>query len=98
MLKKTLLRSIIDDNPWTNFSKQPLSIVRVIELKGIAPSNRDRMVVGLKNARIAEIGVAIDPRVLRILDQGREIHAQVEAKFSELFVKRPSTIRYVDGI
>lgn len=96
--EKTLMKSILEDNPWTNFSKQPLSIVRVLELSGIASGNRDRMVVGLKNPRVAEMGVAIDPRVLRILDEGRNIKAQVEAKFSELFVRRPSTIRYVDGI
>ena len=97
---KTLMRAIMEDNPWTHFAKSPLAIERVLELSSDVTTSltSDRMVVGLKNPRVAEMGVSINPRVLRILDKGRVVCAQVEAKFSNLFVKRASTIRYTDGI
>ena len=96
--QNTVMDSIMRDNPWTHFSGQSLTIVRVLELKGQGASDADRMIVGLKTGRVAEMGVSISPRVLRIIDKGRVICAQVEAKFSSLFVKRPNTLRYIDGI
>ena len=95
---KTLMKSILDDNPWTHFSKQPLMIHRVLELAGQGTGTTGRMVIALKNSRVAEMGVSITPRVLRIMDKGRVVTAQVEAKFSPLFVKRPTSIYYVDVI
>ena len=95
---RTLLKSLLEDNPWTNFSGQPLGIERVLELKGIGPSGVDRMVTTLRNPRVAEMGVSISPRVLKIMDKGRVFCAQVEGKFSPVFVKRPNVIRYRDGI
>ena len=73
-------------------------IERVIELEGVGASDTDRMIVALKHQRVAEMVVSISPLVLRILDQGRVVCAQIEAKFSPLFVKRPNTIHYVDAI
>ena len=97
---KTLMRAVLEDNPWVHFSGSALSIVRVLELSQAVTTTlpSDRMVVALRNNRIAEMGVSINPRVLRILDKGRVVCAQIEAKFSSLFVKRPNTIRYTDGI
>ena len=98
--ERTLMKSIMEDNPWTHFTGQPLAIERVLELdSALNPgATVDRMVTALKHPRVAEMGVSIMPRVLRIMDKGRVICAQVEAKFSSLFVKRPSTIRYLDTI
>ena len=99
--EKTLMASILADNPWTHFTNgSPIMMHRVLELDSASNPgvSSDRMVVALKHPRVAEMGVSINPRVLRIMDKGRVICAQVEAKFSALFVKRPNTIRYVDGI
>ena len=97
--EKTVMKSIMEDNPWTHFTKgQKISIERVLELSGIGSSGTDRMVVALKNGRVCEMGVSISPRVLRTMDKGRVICAQLESKYSPLFVKRPHTIQYVDGI
>ena len=96
--EKTLMKSIKEDNPWTHFAGTPLMIERVLELAGAGASDADRMVVALKHERVAEMGISISPRVLRIMDKGRVICAQVESKFSPLFVKRPSTIYYTDKI
>ena len=94
----TLMASIMRDNPWTHFARTPLSIERVLELTGQGASNSDRMIVALRDMRIAEMGVSIPPRVMRVEPVGRVIRAMVEAKFSSLFVKRPNTIRYTDNI
>jgi len=95
---KSIRQSLMDDNPWTHFTGRPLNIERVIELEGIGDGDSDRMLIALRNNRIAEMGVPFGPRLIRILDEGRFIRAQLESKFSTLFVKRPSSMRYVDGI
>ena len=95
--ERTLMRSIMEDNPWTHFTKgQPISIERVIELdSALNPgSTSDRMIVGLKHERVAEMGVSISPRVLRVMDKGRVITAQVESRSSascSSSAHRPST-------
>ena len=99
--ERTIMRTLMEDNPWTHFTKgNPINVERVLELDAARNPNvaNDQMVVGLKHERIAEMGVPIMPRVLRILDQGRVITAQVEAEFSPLWVKRPNTIRYLTSI
>ena len=82
---KTLMKSIMEDNPWTHFSGKPLSIQQVLELEDRGTGGTDRMVVGLKNNRIAEMGVSISPRVLKIMDKGRVVCAQVESKPHDLY-------------
>ena len=98
--ERTIMATLMDDNPWTHFTGNPINIARVLELdSALNPGvTNDRMVTALKHERVAEMGVSIMPRVLRILDQGRVIVAQVEAKFSPLFVKRPKTIYYLETI
>lgn len=104
---RTLFAALMQDNPWTHFTRtignpggSALQIHRVLELVNLGEGgqNRQRMVVGLKHPRVAEMGVAINPRVLRILDKGRVVCAQVESRYSKVFFKRPDTVRYVDGI
>ena len=95
------MRGLMEDNPWTHFTGgSPLAIARVLELdSALNPgATNDRMITALKHERVAEMGVSIMPRVLRIIDQGRVITAQVESKFSNLFVKRPNTIYYLNNI
>ena len=97
----TLMASIMRDNPWTHFTGgSPLMIQRVLELDSARNpgSATDRMVTTLKDGRICEMGVSISPRVLRIMDMGRVITAQVEAKFSPLFMKRPQNVYYLNAI
>lgn len=99
--ERTVMRAIIEDNPWTHFTGgSPVMIERVLELshEHNPGSATDRMIVALKHPRVAEMGVSIPPRVIRIMDKGRVYCAQIEAKFSPLFVKRPSTIHYSDNI
>ena len=96
--ERTVMDSILRDNPWTHMTGNQLMIHRVLELNNRGQGNTDRMIVAMRDPRIAEMGVPISPRLLRILDKGRVFCGMVEAKFSPLFVKRPSTIRYLDGI
>lgn len=94
--ERTIMDGLMSDNPWTHFTGNPINLARVLELSSARNpgSTTDQMVVTLKHPRVAEMGVSIMPRVLRILDKGRVICAQVEAKFSPLFVKRPDVIFY----
>lgn len=104
--ERPLMRSIMEDNPWTALTGgNAVSIERVLELDSSRLSavpgsglTQDRMVVTLRHPRVCEMGVSISPRVLRIQDKGRVVCAQIEAKFSPLFVKRGSVIRMTDGI
>ena len=88
---KSLMKSMMDDNPWTTFTGKPLNFVQVAELD-------DKMIVSLKSSRVCEMGVSIMPRVVKVMDAGRWFKVQTESKFSELFVKRPNLIRYTTGI
>ena len=96
--EKTVMRAILEDNTWTHFSGQPLRIESVLELEGRGQGGTDRMVIGLRNSRIIEMPVSINPRVLTTMNKGRVVCALVEAKFGTCFVKRPNTITYVDGV
>ena len=96
--EKTVMRCIREDNPWTHFSGSPIAFERVLELEGRGGSGADRMVVSLKNSRVIEMGVSITPRVIGIMNKGRVYCAQVESKYSTVFVKRGNLIRYTDGI
>ena len=95
---KTIMRSLLEDNPWTNRTGRPLTIESVLELQNRGGSDTSRMIVTLKHPRIFEMGVPVYPRVLRVTDRGRVICAQTEAEFSPLYVKRPDNIYYVDNI
>ena len=95
--ERTIMRGLMEDNPWTHFTKgSPINIARMLELESAnnPGSTTDQMVIGLMHERIGEIGVSIMPRVITILNKGRDFVAQVESKYSEYFFKRPNTVRY----
>ena len=99
--ERTIMRGLMEDNPWTYFTKgSPLMVERVLELDSARNpgSTTDRMVTTLKHPRICELGVSIMPRVLRIEDKGRVICAQVESEYSDLWVKRPQDINYLEDV
>lgn len=104
--ERTIMRALKEDNPWSHFTenetgtRQPLMFKRVLELAAAnnPDLSNDRMITMLKHERIAEMGVAIMPRVLEIINEGRVVRAQVESKYSPLFVKRPKTIYYLNNI
>ena len=74
--EKTIMRALMQDNPWTNFVEQygggssKVMFHRVLELEDAGESTTDRYIVGLKHDRIAEMGVAFQPRVLTHPRQG----------------------------
>ena len=99
--ERTVMRGLMEDNPWTYFTNgSPLMVMRLLELDSARNpgSTNDRMITTLKHPRIAEIGVSIMPRVLRIMDNGRVINAQVESEYSELWVKRPQDVYYLESV
>ena len=99
--ERTIMRGLMEDNPWTYFTNgSPLMVQRLLELDSTRNpgSSNDRMVTALKHSRVAEMGVSIMPRVLQIVDKGRVICAQVESKYSELWVKRPQDVYYLNSV
>ena len=94
----SVMRGILMDNPWTFRTGSEVMFKSVPELNNAGASNTDRMVIACKDPRVFEMGVSIPPRVLRVLDQGRNICAQIEYKFSSMFMKRATTVRYRDAI
>ena len=58
----------------------------------------NRMLTTVMSDRVFEMGMAISPRIIRILDQGRVIHGQLEYKIGRLYIKRPGYIRQLTGI
>ena len=96
--RMTLLRSLLDDNPWTNRTGNPLMIESCIELEEVGPSDVDRMVTTVRDRRVAEFPVAIEPRLIRLFEDRYSVCAPVEAKFGDCWVKRPKVIRYRDAV
>ena len=94
----SVMRGIMMDNPWTFRTSSDVQFKSVPELADAGVSSTDRMVIACKDPRVFEMGVSIPPRVLKILDMGRNICAQIEYKFSPLFMKRATTVRYRDAI
>ena len=99
--ERTVMRGLMEDNPWTYFTNgSPLMIMRLLELDSARNpgSTNDRMITTLKHPRVCEMGVSIMPRVLKIEDKGRVICAQVESEYSELWVKRPQDVYYLESV
>ena len=100
--ERSIMRSIRENNAWSERTGNEVRFISVVELDEIISTNgvgeRDRMVVAVNDDRVFEAGISIPPRVLKIMDKGREICAQVEYKFSLIFMKRPTTIRYANKI
>ena len=95
---KTIWASLMGQNPWYAFTGQDPMVKSVIELDGAGASSTDRMIVAVNDRRVMEMAVPIMPRVITTLNEGYEICAPMEYKISGLNVKRPTTIRYTDGI
>lgn len=88
----------MNNNPWTTRGGGPVIFTSIPELDEAGASNVDRMVVYCKSTDVLEQAHAINPRVLRIVDQGRVICAQMEYKVGPLFMGRPTTVQYVDNV
>lgn len=92
--ERTLLRSLMEDNPWTNMTGNAVMFERCLELAGINTGMTDRMVTTIKDMRVAEVGVSIEPRLIRLQDDMYSIKGPVESKHGNAWVKRPKMVRY----
>ena len=96
--ERSIMRAIMEDNPWTLRTGNGITFLSVPELAGQGASSTDRMIVCVKDSRVFELGVSIMPRVMQVMNKGRYVCAPVEYKFSPIFMKRPTVIRYRDAI
>ena len=85
-------------NLWTKYTGMPLELKIVAELDGAGAGDTDRMLIGFNEARVMEMAIPIMPRVITTINKGFTICAPMEYKMSGLNVKRPGTMRYVDGV
>ena len=92
--ERTLLKSLMEDNPWTNMTGNPVMFERCLELGGIHTGPADRMVTTIRDMRVAEVGVSIEPRLIRLQDDMYSIKGPVESKHGNAWVKRPTMVRY----
>ena len=95
---KTVWGYVKKNNPWTARTGQEVKLASVAELKGAGAGGSDRMLIGFKDKRIMEMAMPISPRVITTINEGFVVKAPMEYKISGLNVKRPTTMRYVDGI
>ncbi len=95
---KTVWEYVRMNNTWTNYTGNPIEIKAVAEMDQAGASDADRMLVGFNNDRVMEMAMPIMPRVITTINQGYVVQAPIEYKISGLNVKRPTAMRYVDGI
>ena len=96
--ERSIMRAIKEDNPWTERTGNPVEFRSVPELEKAGASSADRMIVACRDDRVFEMGVSIMPRVIEVMSKGRYVCAPVEYKFSPVFMKRPTVMRYRDAI
>ena len=99
---KSIWQYVREHNPWTEYTGQMPMLKAVIELSNALTtavnSSNARMVVAVNDRRVMEMALPIMPRILTTLNKGFSICAPMEYKISGLNVKRPTTIRYYDGV
>ena len=78
-------------NPFTKMTGNRIMFKRLMELT-------NKMIVTIKDNKVFEQAIPIMPRVVRILDGGRVITAQMEYECGRLYIKRPPYIRETTAI
>ena len=97
---RSIWQYIAMHNPWTVYTGEQPMLKALIELDSSFDANRatDRMIVAVNDRRVMELAIPIYPRILTTINKGYTICAPMEYKISGLNVKRPTTIRYIDGV
>ena len=78
-------------NPFTKMTGNKIQFKRLMELTS-------KMITTVKSNKVFEHAIPIMPRVVRILDMGRVITAQMEYEMGRLYIKRPPYIRVLTAI
>lgn len=95
---KTVWEYVKVNNQWTRRTGVELKMETVAELAGAGAGATDRALFGFNDNRVMEMAMPIQPRVIRILETHYGADAPMEYKVSGLNVKRPTAMRYRDGI
>lgn len=95
---KTVWEYVSVNNQWTRRTGETLKMQTVAELAGAGAGSTDRALFGFNNARVMEMAMPIQPRIVRTLETHYGVDAPMEYKISGLNVKRPTAMRYRDGI
>ena len=98
-IDRTAWEYFVEHNLWFTYTGERPQLRLVAELDQAGDSDTDRMIVALMNDRIMEMAMPISPRVIGMYDRGGySFAAPMEYKISGLNLKRPTGVRYVDGI
>ena len=94
----TVWEFVKKNNPWTTMTGNELQIRSVIELADAGAAVTDRMLVGVNDPKVMEMGTPIMPRTLTSQNNGFMVDVPIEYKIGGLFVKRPTALNYIDGV
>ena len=88
-------------NFWRELTNQDIQLKSLPELKDAAANGTDdRMVIGLcREERVVELGLPLAPRIIHVLEQAYGMIAPLEYEVANgVSMKRPTALRYYDGI
>ena len=97
-IEKTAWEYFAEHNLWFTYTGERPMLNLVAELDGAGAGGNDRMIVALKNERVMEMAMPISPRAIGMYDRGYTFCAPMEYKISGLNIKRPTGVRYIDGV
>lgn len=88
-----------ENNTWKDYTSKEVRLKALKELKGAsAAGNTDRMIVGVKDAKVMEFPIAISPRVLHTVYGDYEVRMPMEYKIGGLNTKIPMALSYTDNV
>ena len=88
----------VDHNTWYHYTGEKIQLKWVQELKGIAASNSDRLVVGFMNDQVGSQSIPIMPQPLEPENRGHWLRIGFEYTCSGYNLKRPAFVHYYDGV
>ena len=95
---KSIWDYVVTNNTWYNYTGNMPMIKAVAELDQAGAGSTDRMLLGFNNDRVMEMAMPFAPRVINTIQKPFGVCTPMEYKISGLNVKRPTAMRYTDGI
>lgn len=98
---RTVWSYFLENNFWMRKTGNQVMLKTLPELSDAAANKTDdRMLIGLgMNDLVLELGMPLAPRVLHVLEQAYGVIAPIEYEVAPgVSMKRPSALRYYDGI
>lgn len=95
---KSVWEYVSVNNVFTQMTGNKVDLRSVLELAGAGGASADRMMVGVRDKKVVEMGAPIMPRALSGVVVPFGMVVPVEYKISGLNFKRPTMFSYTDGV